>query len=58
MQKVAKDGGVLKQFSTMVPVEDWQNVRLEAARQKIPMSEWVRNTLEPALKKLREKATS
>ncbi|MCA9039743.1 MAG: hypothetical protein KDA65_05275 [Planctomycetaceae bacterium] len=44
-----------KQISIFVPVEDWKEIRMEAARQHIPMTELCRRWLKPELDKLQER---
>jgi len=42
-----------KQISIFVPLSDWQAIRHEAARQRIPMTELCRRWMKPGLSKLR-----
>ena len=44
-----------KQISIFVPLSDWKAIRLEAARQKIPMTELCRRWMKPDMEKLRAK---
>ncbi len=45
-----------KQISIFLPMDDWQAIRLEAARSRIPMTELCRRWLEPALLELKQPA--
>lgn len=41
-----------KQISIFIPLSDWKALRLESARQKIPMTELCRRWLKPELDRL------
>ena len=43
-----------KQVSLLVPIEDWRNLRIEAARRGVPMTELVHGWIEPQLAELRD----
>lgn len=42
-----------KQISLFVPLSDWKAIRLEAARQRIPMTELCRRWMKTDLDRLR-----
>ena len=42
-----------KQVSLFMPISDWKAIRMEAARQNIPMTELCRRWMKPELTKLR-----
>lgn len=42
-----------KQISIFLPLSDWKAIRLEAARQKIPMTELCRRWMKQDMEKLR-----
>jgi len=41
-----------KQISLFIPVSEWRALRLEAARQQVPMTELCRRWLKPQMQKL------
>lgn len=43
-----------KQISIFVPVDDWKEMRMEAARHHIPMTELCRRWMRPELERLHE----
>ncbi|GAB4152961.1 MAG: hypothetical protein Tsb009_29130 [Planctomycetaceae bacterium] len=45
---------IRKQISIFIPISDWQAIRFEAARKKIPMTELCRRWMENDLSKLRK----
>ncbi|MEZ6046664.1 MAG: hypothetical protein R3C11_14035 [Planctomycetaceae bacterium] len=47
-----------KQISIFIPVEDWKEIRMEAARQHIPMTELCRRWLRPELDRLHVQETT
>lgn len=47
-----------KQISIFIPLSDWKAMRLEAAAQRIPMTELCRRWMEPGLRSLRQRATT
>lgn len=49
------DPKLKKQLVFQLSYDDWAGLRKEAARLKIPMSQLVREELEPFIKKLRKK---
>ena len=46
-----------KQISIFVPLSDWQAIRYEAARQKIPMTQLCRKWMRPDLVELRQRVS-
>lgn len=44
---------IRKQISIFLSVSDWQMITLEAARQKIPVTQLCRKWMEPHVEKLR-----
>ena len=42
-----------KQISIFIPLSDWKAIRLEAARQKIPMTELCRRWMKKDMQRLR-----
>jgi len=44
---------IRKQISIFVPVSDWRAIRLEAARQRIPITELCRQWMRPHVAALR-----
>ena len=44
-----------KQISIFLPLSDWKAIRLEAARQKIPMTELCRRWMKQDMEKLRSR---
>lgn len=47
-----------KQISIFLPLADWKALRLEAAAQRIPMTELCRRWMEPGLRTLRQSTES
>lgn len=47
---------IRKQISIFLPVSDWRALRLEAARQGIPITELCRRWMSPHMRQLREPA--
>ncbi|MFO1092892.1 MAG: hypothetical protein U0992_06185 [Planctomycetaceae bacterium] len=47
-----------KQISIFVPVSDWRAIRLEAARQRIPITELCRQWMRPHVHALRDSAST
>lgn len=45
---------IRKQISIFVPLSDWRNIRNEAARLRIPITELCRRWMRPEINKLRE----
>lgn len=43
-----------KQLSIFVPLSDWKAIRLEAAKQKIPMTELCRRWLNPEIDRVKK----
>lgn len=43
-----------KQISLFIPLADWKNIRREAARQRIPMTELCRRWMQPSINDLRQ----
>lgn len=43
-----------KQISIFVPLSDWKNIRLEAARLKVPMTELCRRWMKSNLSELQQ----
>lgn len=43
-----------KQISIFIPLSDWKAMRLEAAAQRIPMTELCRRWMEPGLRSIRQ----
>ena len=43
-----------KQISIFIPLSDWKAMRLEAAAQRIPMTELCRRWMEPGLRAIRQ----
>ncbi len=46
-----------KQLSIFVPMSDWKAIRLEAAKQKIPMTELCRRWLRPEISRVKNYST-
>lgn len=44
---------IRKQISIFVPLSDWRNIRNEAARLRIPITELCRRWMRPEISKLR-----
>lgn len=44
---------IRKQISIFVPLSDWRNIRNEAARLRIPITELCRRWMRPEINKLR-----
>ena len=45
---------IRKQISIFVPLSDWRNIRNEAARLRIPITELCRRWMRPEISKLRD----
>ena len=43
---------IQKQISMFIPLSQWKAIRLEAAKQKIPITELCRRWMKPGLQKL------
>jgi len=46
---------IRKQISIFLPLSDWQAIRLEAARKKIPVTEMCRSWMKPNIAKLKNR---
>ena len=49
---IRKPREIQKQISMFVPLSQWKAIRMEAARQKIPMTELCRRWMRPGLKEI------
>jgi len=49
------DKELRKQISIFIPLSDWKAIRLEAARQKIPMTELCRRWMKKDMQRLKTK---
>ncbi len=47
-----------KQISLFIPLSDWKAIRMEAARQKVPMTELCRRWMKPQMERLQERTSS
>ncbi len=47
-----------KQISIFIPLTDWKAMRMEAAAQRIPITELCRCWMEPGLRSLRQQPTT
>ena len=48
--------GITKQISIFIDIEDWRRLRLEAAKQRLPMTELCRRQLAPLFRRIRNAA--
>lgn len=46
---------IRKQISIFLPLSDWKAIRLEAARQKIPMTELCRRWMKSDMQRIRSR---
>lgn len=47
-----REGETRKQVSIFLPISDWRELRKEAARQRVPMTELCRQWLQPHMERL------